>query len=189
MSDGSLSCPHRRTRTLPPEFQRRPPLAVSPLPEPCSRSAVRSPRSMFGMPNIAEVDTNDPALVAAHGHCPRIPASSSPRRFAAPEPCRRSTARRPPSMFGVPNITEVDGTIPPSWPHEDFALEVSTVVLRPPPPSYRKPKIHSARRASPHGRCMNFLGSIKGKISAVDSRLGFLGVRHAEHERKLRTER
>ncbi len=147
-------------------------------PERCRRSTARRPPSMFGVPNITEVDgtippswphkdvalgipastsprrfaapgalrsigssepsidvrhaehyggrPNDPVLVAAHGLCPRIPASSSPRRFAAPEPCRRSTARRPPSMFGVPNITEVDGTIPPSWPREDIALEVST---------------------------------------------------------------
>ncbi|WP_418147270.1 hypothetical protein ABL850_11100 [Variovorax paradoxus] len=29
-------------------------------------------------------------------------------------------------MFGMPNMTEVDGTVPHSEPHEDFSLEVST---------------------------------------------------------------
>jgi hypothetical protein len=64
--------------------------------------------------------------MAAQGLCPRNSSVELPSPFR----CFRSVVvdrqlEDQSSMFGMPNITEVDGTIPPSYPHEDFALEVS----------------------------------------------------------------
>ncbi len=60
-------------------------------------------------------------------------------------------------MFGMPNITEIDGTIPPSWPHKDFALGI--------------PASNSPRRfAAP------------GALPSIDSSKTTINVRHAEHD-------
>ena len=79
-------------------------------------------------------------------------------------------------MFGTPNITEVDGTIPPSSPHKDFALEVST--------SSCDRRVQTAEtensfrsRSKPAWPLHEFPhGSIKRKTSAVDTRSRFFSV-------------
>jgi hypothetical protein len=84
-------------------------------------------------------------------------------------------------MFGMPNIAEVDGTIPPSSPHRDFAPEVSTSSCD------RRVRAteteNSFRLQSEPTRPLHEFphGSIKQRTFAVATVRDFLGVQHAEH--------
>ncbi|TWD77219.1 hypothetical protein FB547_110181 [Variovorax beijingensis] len=87
-------------------------------------------------------------------------------------------------MFGMPNIAEVDGTIPPSKPYKDSAPEVSTSSCH--RCIQAAETENSIRSQSTSTRPLHEFphGSIKRKTSAVDtrSRLSVFGMPNTEKQ-------